>query len=54
MIKKDIPVIPPIKNLPPTPNSPVAKCGECGIELYQVMGYVCLRDNCPCFPKATY
>jgi hypothetical protein len=49
-----VPVIPAI----PTPkdkgpNPVVAICGECGLELHRVMGYVCSRENCPCFPRIT-
>ena len=31
----------------PGPNPVQAVCGECGIELHRVMGYVCPKMNCP-------
>jgi hypothetical protein len=34
-----------------TPAKPV--CPQCGIQLESLMGYVCPRSDCPCFPKAT-
>lgn len=51
---KDIPVIPKIpdeiKKLregPQDPNPVVAICGECGLKIYAVMGYVCSNRHCP-------
>lgn len=38
----------------PLPTQPIAKCGECGLKIYLIMGYVCPHQNCPCFPKATF
>lgn len=32
---------------PSTPNPIVAVCGECGLEIYEVMGYVCSNVRCP-------
>lgn len=49
-----VPVIPPRKPEPQDlPNQPIAKCGACGLLLYNVMGFVCPRADCPCFPKVT-
>ena len=50
---RKIPVIPRLPDSPPyqpeipDPNAPVAICGECGMEIYQVMGYVCPNVRCP-------
>lgn len=51
----NVPIIPPLEQTPsaPTYNPTVAICGACGIELKQVMGYVCPRNDCPCFTKIT-
>lgn len=50
--ERGVPVIPPLDKKPDIgPNPTVAVCGVCGIELKQVMGYVCGRDDCPCFSK---
>lgn len=44
-----LPIIHPIKN--PTVPSPVdgavAVCGQCGLRIMRVMGYVCPHANCP-------
>jgi hypothetical protein len=37
----------------PAPDGAIAVCGACGLRLMPVMGYVCPRNNCPCFPRAT-
>jgi hypothetical protein len=29
------------------PNRTVSVCGECGLEIKQVMGYCCPKANCP-------
>lgn len=45
-----VPVIPPLPKIPGKfrgPNPVIAVCGECGLELHEVMGYVCMRSNCP-------
>lgn len=46
-----IPVIPklPESTQPEStdPHAPVAICGECGLEIYRVMGYVCGNSRCP-------
>jgi len=48
-IEDDLPVILPLPPYRPTdPNAPIAKCGQCGILLYKVMGYACPHGNCPC------
>ena len=50
--ERGVPVIPPLNRKPDIgPNPTVAICGACGLELKQVMGYVCGRDDCPCFSK---
>lgn len=48
-----VPVIPPLpKDWPPLKSNPtVAKCGECGLEIKLVMGYVCINSRCPVWPK---
>ena len=46
----NVPVIPPLPpGYPPpvTPNPVVATCGECKMNLHQVMGYVCMNPRCP-------
>ena len=50
VVEDDLPVFTPIPRMPPGSNEPVAKCGECGMLLCQVMGYVCPRSNCPVQP----
>jgi len=49
-----LPVIPPLPPDQPDrgPNPPVAVCGECGIEIRQVM-HVCGNPRCPVFPRVT-
>jgi hypothetical protein len=43
-----VPVIPPIAPMPPRdPNPVIAICGECGLELRQVMHYACGQARCP-------
>lgn len=45
-----VPLIPKRKALPVLPGlgePTVAVCGECGIEIRQVMHYACMRSNCP-------
>lgn len=46
-----VPVIPRLPDKvdysPRTPNPIVAICGECGLEIHQVMGYVCSNPRCP-------
>lgn len=32
---------------PYDPNPTVAVCGQCGLEVKNVMGYYCPRQNCP-------
>ena len=56
---KEVPTIPPLmpeeKRIRenPEPNPVVARCGECGLDIRQTMGYVCGNINCPVFPKVT-
>lgn len=49
-----LPIIPPLQ---PTPQRPVdgavAVCGQCGLRILPVMGYVCPASNCPVFVKFT-
>lgn len=45
-----VPLIPktiPIKTMPSNPHGAIGVCGQCGIELHRVMGYVCPQSNCP-------
>lgn len=48
---RKIPIIPPLPEdypiVPQEANPIVAICGECGLELRQVMGYVCGHPRCP-------
>lgn len=48
-----VPVIPklpdePYRVGPHDPNPIVAICGECGLHMARVMGYVCSHPRCPC------
>ena len=49
-IKPHVPVIPPLPGFP-AGDGAVAICGECGLRLMPVMGYVCPNIRCPCFPR---
>jgi hypothetical protein len=48
-----VPIIPPLTEEQKRqrdyiePNPTIAKCGECHMELKQVMGYVCMNRYCP-------
>ena len=47
---RQIPIIPKLPedyNPNPDPNPTVAVCGECGLHLKSVMGYVCSNVRCP-------
>lgn len=50
-LTRKIPVIPKLPyspyDVPPLPSDTIAICGECGLELKQVMGYVCVHPRCP-------
>lgn len=48
-----VPCIPPLPEKTPHYSDTVAVCGQCGLEIKQVMGYVCNNSRCPVFPKAT-
>ncbi|QJR01749.1 hypothetical protein HH800_05795 [Sphingobium yanoikuyae] len=48
-----IPAKPKVPAAPFNPNRTVSVCGECGLEMKAVMGFVCSRANCPCFPQVT-
>ena len=41
------PFIDPIPFAPLVPNPIISKCGKCGLEMSQVMGYVCSDPMCP-------
>lgn len=47
---KPLPVIPPLP-ISPAGDGAIAICGECGLRLMPVMGYVCPNIRCPCFPR---
>ena len=47
-----VPVIPKRLPINREPNPVVAVCGECGLEIRQVMMYSCGKINCPVQPKA--
>lgn len=50
----NVPIIPAKPYQPkPTPNPVIAICGECGLEIKQVMGYSCQKSNCPVFRQVT-
>ena len=49
-----IPKLPPDQPNPGMPNPPVAMCGECGLEIRQVMHYVCGNPRCPVFTRVTF
>jgi len=38
----------PIVPDPCDPNPIVAICGQCGLRISRVMGYVCPHNRCPC------
>ena len=42
-----IPKLPPADPGPYDPNPVVAICGECGLRIQRVMGYVCQHPRCP-------
>jgi hypothetical protein len=42
-----IPPLPPDYPKPTEPNPVVAKCGECGLCIRQVMMYYCPNPRCP-------
>jgi len=52
---KEHPVIPPLPKDEPNldPNPIVSICGECGLELRQVMMYSCPSMRCPVTTKST-
>ena len=48
-----LPIIPrlpenPLHPTKPAPDGAVAVCGECGLRILPVMGYVCSNPRCPC------
>lgn len=45
----DVPVIEPLPPPPPprNPQGVIAICGQCGLEITRVMGYVCHNQRCP-------
>jgi hypothetical protein len=48
------PVQPSWPTTPPGPFYHKPKCGKCGIELSNVMGYVCSDAYCPTFPNVSF
>jgi hypothetical protein len=51
---RGIPIIPKLPvDRPTLPNQPVAVCGECGRDIYQVEGYYCTNLRCPVQLKIT-
>ena len=49
-----VPLIPARPILAPVDLNPIVSvCGACGTELRRVMGFVCSRTDCPCFPQVT-
>jgi len=47
-------LIPPLpKEQWPKYSDTIAVCGACGLEIKQVMGYVCNAPNCPVFLQVT-
>jgi hypothetical protein len=44
-----VPVIPVNPHIPTGPNPTVSVCGKCGMEIKQVMHYVCNIPDCPVF-----
>lgn len=49
-----VPLIPPLPNKYQTIRTDtIAVCGQCGLEIKQIMGYVCSQSNCPVFLKVT-
>lgn len=50
-----VPLIPKLPDFQPAPgpNPIIAVCGECGIQIMQVMGYYCTNSKCPCSPRIT-
>jgi hypothetical protein len=50
----NLPVIPArIPTPAPVGDGAVAMCGACGMRLYTVMHYVCVRSDCPLTPRVT-
>lgn len=51
----DLPIIPALPkdydSSVPLPNKPIAKCGECGREIYAMEMYSCMNNRCPVQPK---
>lgn len=49
-----LPIIPPLPTLwPRAPDGAIAVCGECGLRIQPVMGYVCGNMRCPVFLRVT-
>lgn len=48
----DLERIPSLKKDPVTET--LGKCSLCGMDLYGVMGYVCMNNNCPTFIKIKF
>jgi len=49
-----LPIIPPLPEMPRGPaDGAIAICGQCGLRIMPVMGYVCGNSRCPIFPQVT-
>lgn len=49
-----LPIIPPLPKQPePSRDGAIAQCGECGMRIMPVMGYVCQNARCPIMPRVT-
>lgn len=51
----NLPVLGPLKPAPTMPaDGAVAICGQCGLRILRVMGYVCYNSNCPIQLRVTF
>jgi len=52
--EEGLPIIGPRWVPPPRPaDGAIAVCGQCGLRIKPVMGYVCSQPLCPVFPQVT-
>ena len=50
----NLPVIQPLPEPQKKPSDgAIAICGQCGMRIFPVMGYVCPNASCPVFMKST-
>ncbi len=50
-----LPIIEPYPAPQPSPvDGAVAVCGQCGLRIMPVMGYVCQQTRCPVFTQVTF